>query len=168
MLTAGGQHIISCITLFSGWNKPLKADNPLIQYIPHVKRAYEMLSLCSKHFIFKMTYYSIFGKECLVFGKKYVAPYGVYLSQSLCPLMVLVLLSSSAGRFGVSCMRDIFVLYCIHSTICILQEIQCLPYARFFLVTIAYAPKQQYLANCCLQLRVSEESSFPSLLLWLF
>ena len=29
---------------------------------------------------FKRTYYSIFGKECLVFGKEYVAPFQMYLS----------------------------------------------------------------------------------------
>ena len=41
-----------------------------------------MLSLCC----FKRKYNSIFGKECLVFGKEYVAPFQMYLSQSVCPL----------------------------------------------------------------------------------
>ena len=42
-----------------------------------------MLSPCCSHIPFKRTYSSVFGKECLVFGKEYVAPFQVYLSQSV-------------------------------------------------------------------------------------
>ena len=37
-------------------------------------------------FLLKGHTFSIFGKECLVFGKEYVAPFQMYLSWSVCPL----------------------------------------------------------------------------------
>ena len=81
MVTAEGQHLICSLNIkYILYKRVILAFRGL--FLPE-KRVVQDLKCCPfavNKCPFKRTYYFIFGKYCLVFGKEYVAPFQVYLS----------------------------------------------------------------------------------------